>query len=152
MAFTDDIDALTLQTITYLQDYRSRVARGLYSTAAADQALVKAAFTDLQAICASLNSNPVAVPSTVAGTVTIVQASAAITAAGGGSHTKQLYANVVDSSGVSRVRPVSWLSATPAKATIDAKTGLLTGVAAGTSNITATCEGVTSAAIVCTVS
>jgi len=151
MAFNDDINALVVQLETALLDFQSRIVHSKYTPTATEQTTAKAALTDAIAMLSAQNANPVAVVPTAAGTVTIVQASAAITAAAGASHTKQLYANVVDSSGVSRVRPVTWTSATPAKATIDAN-GLLTGVAAGTSNITAACEGQTSAAIVCTVS
>ena len=43
---------------------------------------------------------------------------------------------------------VTWTSATPAKATVDSATGEVTGVAAGTSVITATCGGLTAS---CTV-
>jgi len=151
MAYNDDINALVVQCETALLDFQSRIIRSKYVPTATEQTTSKAAITDAIAMLSAQNANPLAPVATVAGTVTIVQASAAVTASAGASHTKQLYANVVDSNGLSHVRPVTWLSATPAKATIDSN-GLLTGVAAGTSNITATCEGVTSAAIVCTTS
>lgn len=58
-----------------------------------------------------------------------------ITAAAGASHTKQL--KVVDSNGQDVTASSTFVSATPAKATVSAG-GLVTGVAAGTSVITAT--------------
>lgn len=58
-----------------------------------------------------------------------------ITAAAGASHTKQL--KVVDSNGQDVTAASTFASATPAKATVSAG-GLVTGVAAGTSVITAT--------------
>lgn len=58
-----------------------------------------------------------------------------ITAAAGASHTKQL--KVVDSNGQDVTAASTFASATPAKATVSAS-GLVTGVAAGTSVITAT--------------
>ncbi|MBK8248727.1 MAG: Ig-like domain-containing protein [Gemmatimonadetes bacterium] len=44
-------------------------------------------------------------------------------------------------------RPTSWVSSNPAVATVNASSGLVTGVAAGTTNITATSEGVNSSAL-----
>lgn len=58
-----------------------------------------------------------------------------ITAAAGANHTKQL--KVVDSNGQDVTAASTFASATPAKATVSAG-GLVTGVAAGTSVITAT--------------
>lgn len=58
-----------------------------------------------------------------------------ITAAAGASHTKQL--KVVDSNGQDVTAASTFASATPGKATVSAS-GLVTGVAAGTSVITAT--------------
>lgn len=58
-----------------------------------------------------------------------------ITAAAGANHTKQL--KVVDSNGQDVTAASTFVSATPAKATVSAG-GLVTGVAAGTSVITAT--------------
>lgn len=58
-----------------------------------------------------------------------------VTAAAGASHTKQL--KVVDSNGQDVTAASTFASATPAKATVSAG-GLVTGVAAGTSVITAT--------------
>lgn len=58
-----------------------------------------------------------------------------VTAAAGANHTKQL--KVVDSNGQDVTAASTFVSATPAKATVSAG-GLVTGVAAGTSVITAT--------------
>ena len=67
---------------------------------------------------------------------------AAVTAAAGANHTVQLYAITEPGSGT-----VTWSSATPAKATVDSN-GVVTGVASGSSVITATCDGKTAS---CTV-
>lgn len=67
---------------------------------------------------------------------------AAVTAAAGANHTVQLYAITEPGSGT-----VTWSSATPGKATVDSN-GVVTGVASGSSVITATCDGKTAS---CTV-
>ncbi|MEO8333655.1 MAG: Ig-like domain-containing protein [bacterium] len=54
--------------------------------------------------------------------------------------TSQLSATLLDSLGVSVVRPATWLSNNPAVVTVSA-TGLVTGVAAGTATITASSAG-----------
>jgi trimeric autotransporter adhesin len=56
--------------------------------------------------------------------------------------TTQLAAVLLDSLGAPMTRPTTWVSASPAIATISA-TGLVTGVAAGTSVVTATSAGLT---------
>jgi uncharacterized protein YjdB len=58
-----------------------------------------------------------------------------VTAAAGANKTKQL--KVLDSNGQNVTAGCTFVSATPAKATVSA-TGLVTGVAAGTSVVTAT--------------
>ena len=82
-------------------------------------------------------------------TSVVVGGTAAVTAAAGAAHTSQLTATTNYNTDVSA--DVTWASSVPAKATISS-TGLVTGVAAGTTNITATIDGVTSAAFVVTVS
>lgn len=67
---------------------------------------------------------------------------ASVTAAAGANHTVQLYAFTEPGSGT-----VTWTSATEAKATVDSN-GVVTGVASGSSVITATCDGKTAS---CTV-
>lgn len=59
----------------------------------------------------------------------------AVTAASGANHTKQL--KVVDSNGMNVTAASSFISATPATATVSSA-GLVTGVAAGSVNVTAT--------------
>lgn len=54
--------------------------------------------------------------------------------------TRQLQATPTDANGVALFRPVTWASSAPSVATVSA-TGLVTSVAAGTTNITATSEG-----------
>ena len=70
-------------------------------------------------------------------TITGIDAGAdfGLTAATGAGHTKQL--KIVDSNGQNVTAGSTFVSATPAKATVSA-TGLVTGVAAGTSVLTAT--------------
>jgi uncharacterized protein YjdB len=67
--------------------------------------------------------------------VTVVPTTAALTAAAGVNHTKQL--QVLDSNSVDRTATATFVSDTPAKATVST-TGLITAVAAGTANVTAT--------------
>lgn len=80
--------------------------------------------------------------------VTISPSTAAITAAAGGSHTQQL--QVLDSNGIDRTATATYVSSVPGKATVSA-TGLITGVASGTTNVTATWGAYTSIACVVTV-
>lgn len=72
--------------------------------------------------------------------ITVTPTTATITAAAGASHTRQL--TVKDSNGADRTATATWVSDTPAKATVSS-TGLVTGVAAGTANVTATYLGFT---------
>ena len=67
---------------------------------------------------------------------------ASVTAAAGANHTVQLFAITAPGSGT-----VTWSSGTEAKATVD-DNGVVTGVSAGSSVITATCNGKTAS---CTV-
>ena len=67
--------------------------------------------------------------------ITVTPTTAAITVAAGAGHTKQLA--VSDSNGVDRTATATYLSDTPAKATVST-TGLITGVSAGSANVTAT--------------
>ncbi len=80
--------------------------------------------------------------------ITLAPTTAAMTAATGVGHTKQL--TVTDSNGLDRTASATFTSDTPAKATVSA-TGLITAVAAGTANVTATWNGFTSAACAVTV-
>ena len=77
--------------------------------------------------------------------VTVTPTSAAITAAVGVNHTKQLV--VKDSNGVDRTATATFVSDTPAKATVST-TGLITGVASGTASVTATYLGFTASCAV----
>lgn len=81
----------------------------------------------------------------------VVSGTAAATAAAGANHTSQLAATTNYNETVTSNAGTTWTSSVPAKATVSS-TGLVTGVAAGTTNITATNDGVTSAAFVVTVS
>ena len=65
------------------------------------------------------------------------------TASIGIGSTQQLFALITPGMG-----DVAWTSATPGKATVDSTTGVVTGVASGSSVITATCDGLTAS---CTV-
>ena len=72
--------------------------------------------------------------------ITITPTTASLTAAAGANHTKQLV--VKDSNGADRTATATYVSDTTAKATVSS-TGLVTGVAAGTANVTATYLGFT---------
>lgn len=78
-----------------------------------------------------------------------VSGDGAVTAATGANHTKQLTAVTNYNEDVTQT--ATWTSSAPAKATVSS-TGLVTGVAAGTTNITAAIDGVTSANFTVTVS
>ena len=69
--------------------------------------------------------------------ITLDANTAAITAAAGASHTKQLTATVAPSGATNKV--VTWTSSVPAKATVSS-TGLVTGVAAGETTIIASTD------------
>lgn len=69
-------------------------------------------------------------------------ATAAVTAATGTNHTVQLFAITAPGSGT-----VSWTSSNSGKATVD-DNGVVTGVASGSSTITATCDGKTASCVV----
>lgn len=69
-------------------------------------------------------------------------ATAAVTAATGTNHTVQLFAITAPGSGT-----VSWTSSSTGKATVD-DNGVVTGVASGSSTITATCDGKTASCVV----
>lgn len=68
--------------------------------------------------------------------ITALPATLAVTAATGANHAKQI--TVKDSNGVNRTTSVSYTSSDATKATVGASTGLVTGVAAGSTTITAT--------------
>ncbi len=70
-------------------------------------------------------------------TIMLNTATASVTAAAGDNHTVQLFAILSPGSG-----EVTWASGTPGKATVDSN-GVVTGVSAGSSVITATCDGKT---------
>lgn len=80
--------------------------------------------------------------------ITVTPTTAAMTAAVGANHTKQLL--VKDSNGVDRTAAATFLSDTPAKATVST-TGLITAVSVGSANVTASWNGFTSAPCAVTV-
>ena len=77
-----------------------------------------------------------------------VSGTASVTAASGSGNTSKLTATTNWGEDVSS--KATWVSSAPAKATVSS-TGLVTGVAAGTTNITASFDGVTSANFAVTV-
>lgn len=81
--------------------------------------------------------------------VVVSGADHAVTAAGGAAHTEQLTA--VTNWGEDVSATATWVSSDPTKATVSAA-GLVTGVAAGSTNITAAFDGVTSSNYAITVS
>lgn len=82
-------------------------------------------------------------------TSTTVSGTATVTAASGAGHTSQLTA--VTSWGEDVTSSATWVSSAPAKATVSSS-GLVTGVAAGSTNITASFDGVVSSNYAITVS
>jgi hypothetical protein len=70
--------------------------------------------------------------------ITVTPTTASITAATGASHTRQL--TVTDSNTLDRTAVATYVSSDPTKATVST-TGLVTGVAAGSSTVTATYSG-----------
>lgn len=89
-------------------------------------------------LAAATADNGLYVPAT--GITTTPASTTTVTAAAGGSHTRQL--TVKDSNGVDRTATATYSSDTLAKATVSS-TGLITGVAAGSANVTATYLGFT---------
>jgi uncharacterized protein YjdB len=81
----------------------------------------------------------------VATGITVTPATQTVTVAAGVNHTKQLV--VKDSNGADRTATATFVSDTPAKATVSS-TGLITGVAAGTASVTATYLGFTASCAV----
>lgn len=77
--------------------------------------------------------------------ISFVATTAAVTVAAGANHTKQL--QVLDSNGNDQTDEATYVSATPANVTVSSY-GVVTGVAAGTSVITATYKGDTATATV----
>ncbi|KAB7752767.1 Ig-like domain-containing protein [Mycolicibacterium mucogenicum] len=67
--------------------------------------------------------------------ITAAPATPALTVTAGAGHTQQL--TVTDNNGIDRTAASTFISSAPAKATVSAG-GLITGVAAGTANVTAT--------------
>lgn len=82
--------------------------------------------------------------------VTVTGADHAVTAAAGVNHTEQLTA--VTNWGEDVTSSATWASSDATKATVGLHTGLVTGVAAGSTNITAAFDGVTSATYAITAS
>lgn len=119
-------------------DYSSTTDRSLVDTFVGYQAVEDPEIGFVRGVHLHLNAKSV----TVSG-------DDAVTAAGGADHTSQLKA--VTNWGDDITAKAEWTSATPAKATVSS-TGLVTGVAAGTTNITAKIDGVTSANFLVTVS
>lgn len=119
-------------------DYSATTDRSLVDTFVGYQSVVDPVDGFVRACRIHLNATSV----TVSGDSTV-------TAASGANHTKQLTATTNYSQDVTG--EVTWTSSTPAKATVSS-TGLVTGVAAGTTNITAAIDGVTSANFTVTVS
>jgi hypothetical protein len=70
--------------------------------------------------------------------ITVTPTTFAGTVAAGANHTKQLA--VADNNGADRTATATYVSDTPAKATVSS-TGLITSVASGTANVTATWNG-----------
>jgi uncharacterized protein YjdB len=99
----------------------------------------------LQALAAATNDGSIYKPATG---ITIAPTTAALTAAAGANHTKQL--TVTDSNGVDRTASSTFVSDTTAKATVST-TGKITGVAAGTANVNASWNGFASAPCAVTV-
>ncbi|MCV7354496.1 Ig-like domain-containing protein [Mycolicibacterium fluoranthenivorans] len=75
----------------------------------------------------------------------ITTANLSVTAAAGVNHTKQVV--VTDSQGIDRTATATFVSDTPAKATVNSA-GLVTGVASGSANVTATWNGFTAVSVV----
>lgn len=72
--------------------------------------------------------------------ITVTPSTATVTVTAGATHTKQLL--VKDSNGVDRTASATFTSDTPAKATVSS-TGLITAVATGSANVTASWNGFT---------
>jgi hypothetical protein len=119
-------------------DYSATTDRSLVDTFVGYQSVVDPVDGFVRACKIHLNATGV-----------VVGGRADVTAAAGANKTSQLTATTNYNTDVSET--ATWASSTPAKATVSS-TGLVTGVAAGTTNITATIDGVTSANFAITVS
>lgn len=91
-----------------------------------------------------INDNDAGFEPTVTG-ITVAPTTAAMTVATGAGHTQQLV--VTDSNSYDRTSAATYVSSTPAKATVSAS-GLITAVATGTSSVTATWGGFTASCAV----
>lgn len=81
-------------------------------------------------------------------TVTVSPSSASITDTGAGD-TVQLSATVTDQYGATMTgQTIAWSSTAPSTASVDSNSGLVTGQAAGSATISATCAGVTGTAAI----
>lgn len=140
-SFTSSASAAGL-AIRWLMDYdyASTSDRSLVDTFVGYQSVVDPVDGFVRACKVRLSATAV----TVSGTATV-------TAASGAGQTSQLKALTNWSEDVTALSGVTWASSVPAKATVSS-TGLVTGVAAGTTNITASYDGVTSANFSITVS
>lgn len=137
--FTSAASAAGL-AIRWLMDYD-------YS-ATTDRSLVDT-FVGYQAVSDPVDGFVRAVKIRLNATSVTVGGDNAVTAASGADHTAQLTATT--NWGEDVTSGATWTSSAPAKATVSS-TGLVTGVAAGTTNITASFDGVTSTNFVVTVS
>jgi len=118
-------------------DYSATTDRSLVDTFVGYQSVVDPVDGFVRACKIRLTATSVAVSGT-----------ASVTAASGAGNTSKLTATTNWGEDVSS--KATWVSSAPAKATVSS-TGLVTGVAAGTTNITASFDGVTSANFAVTV-
>jgi transglutaminase/protease-like cytokinesis protein 3 len=137
--FTSSASAAGL-AIRWLMDYD-------YS-ATTDRSLVDT-FVGYQAVVDPVDGFVRACKIRLDATSVVVSGRATVTAAAGANNTSQLTATT--NWGEAVTAGATWTSSAPAKATVSSS-GLVTGVAAGTTNITASFDGVTSANYVVTVS
>lgn len=137
--FTSSASAAGL-AIRWLMDYD-------YS-ATTDRSLVDT-FVGYQAVVDPVDGFVRACKIRLDATSVVVSGRATVTAAAGANNTSQLTATT--NWGEAVTAGATWSSSAPAKATVSSS-GLVTGVAAGTTNITASFDGVTSANYVVTVS
>ncbi|WP_233456769.1 P22 phage major capsid protein family protein [Mycobacterium intracellulare] len=121
-------------------DYSSTTDRSLVDTFVG----YKAVEDPVEGFCRAVKIRLTATSVTVDGDDTV-------TAATGANHTSQLVAKTNWGEDVTSNSGVTWVSSAPSKATVSS-TGLVTGVSAGTTDITAKFDGVTSATFTVTVS
>lgn len=125
-------------------DYANTTDRSLVDTFVGYKAVVDPVDGFVRAVKIRLDATAVTVNSTAA-------TPHAVTVSAGANHTKQLSATTNWGEDVTSDAGVTWATSDASKATVSA-TGLVTGVAAGTCNITAAFDGVTSANWAITVS